>query len=390
MDTLTKQTIETLLQEEPGLAVSLYLPTSPRKALADQNLIRLKNLTDEAESLLLARGISASDARERLEPIRQLADDMAFWQGADEGLAIFQAHNVSLFLRLPCNFEEFVAVGRWFHIAPLAQLLNRECEFSILAVSQNDVRLLQATFNHVSRTVVSGLPKNLAESLNLQKEETTRQTHGGISHGAGGFETVFHGQGAAADHLKPQLLQYFRTIDHAICQHFHGRKVPLIFAGVDYLFPIYQQANHYPGLLLSEHVSGNPDLLSDQDLLDKAKVIAEPLTRQTANRVAGLVADLMGTDCCVATVEETVRAAHRGLVGDLLITRDLHEWGSYEPASGQVFQYYNRGPRHDDLVNLAVIQTLRHGGNVLVYEDGQLPERRPLLAHLRYAASVRH
>jgi len=45
------------------------------------------------------------------------------------------------------------------------------------------------------------------------------------------------------------------------------KKAPLVLAGVEYLFPIYQEANTYPDLV-EEGITGNPENLKPEELHD--------------------------------------------------------------------------------------------------------------------------
>jgi hypothetical protein len=76
VDRVTTQTVQALLQPPSSPCVSLYLPTHPGGA--EQDLIRWKNLLQEAEERLAAGGMRRGDVRELLEPARARASDEAF------------------------------------------------------------------------------------------------------------------------------------------------------------------------------------------------------------------------------------------------------------------------------------------------------------------------
>jgi hypothetical protein len=109
-----------------------------------QDPIRFKNLIRQAEELLVSSGLRGQDARDLLEPVKKL-DNSEFWQYQSDGLAIFISTNVFRYYCLPLNFEELVVVTDRFHFKPLLPLLTGDGKFYILALSQNDVRLLQGT-----------------------------------------------------------------------------------------------------------------------------------------------------------------------------------------------------------------------------------------------------
>ena len=84
--------------------------------------MRLKNLANEAPCWREAWGRSMlANCSIRSE---NSAPNAAFWRGTGNRLAIFHFAITVLFFKLPQHFQEFVAVGRGFHVMPLASLLK--------------------------------------------------------------------------------------------------------------------------------------------------------------------------------------------------------------------------------------------------------------------------
>lgn len=61
-----------------------------------------------------------------------------------------------------------------------------------------------------------------------------------------------------------------------------------------------------------------------------------------------------------------VPAAFRGLVAELYVDRCSQAWGRYDNTSSTVMPMSDMGPDADDLIDLAAISTLTHGGRVHV------------------------
>ena len=80
-----------------------------------------------------------------LEPASKLLKELYFWQHQSAGLAIFITSNRVRRYRLPLNFAELMVVTDHFHISPLLPLFTGDGQFYILALSQNEVRLLLGT-----------------------------------------------------------------------------------------------------------------------------------------------------------------------------------------------------------------------------------------------------
>ena len=240
MNTLSIDELKSLVEARPGPFVSISLPTHRANADTRQNPIRFKKLLRDAEERLALGGMRALDMQQMLEPARRLLEDTLFWQRQGDGLAVFLTPKLFRYYRLPLKPEELVVVGDRFHVKPVLRLLTDDSRFYILALSQNQVRLLDATQHGAREVELKGIPSSLAEALKYdqpEKQVQFRTTPGsGGRSGRGG--TIFHGQGASVEIAKDRILRYFHQVDDGLHKQLKDQRVPLVFAGVDYLFPI--------------------------------------------------------------------------------------------------------------------------------------------------------
>ena len=65
----------------------------------------------------------------------------------------------------------------------------------------------------------------------------------------GDGSVTFHGAGSGSASAKDDLLRYFRLVEDGLTEFLKGDRVPLVLAGVEYLLPIYKEANTYPNLI---------------------------------------------------------------------------------------------------------------------------------------------
>jgi hypothetical protein len=110
-----------------------------------QDRIRWRKLLVETERALGADGARKVETRELLRPARELLDEARFWQYQSDGLAMFSGPGWSRFFRVAVPLPELGVVGRRFVIGPLLPLLSDGGHFFVLAVSQNEIGLLQGT-----------------------------------------------------------------------------------------------------------------------------------------------------------------------------------------------------------------------------------------------------
>jgi hypothetical protein len=198
---------------------------------------------------------------------------------------------------------------------------------------------------------------------------------------------MYHGHGGAADAAKDEIEEYLRAIDRAVTKYLGSRKDPLVFAGVDYLFPIYQQVNSYQHLM-STPVAGNPELWSMDELRDRAWSIVEGLVvaRRAAERVR--YGNRIAIGCTSDRLEDILVAAHAGAVETLFVDPSVKRLGVFSPESSAVRIDDVRQSDSEDLINLAAVLVLRAGGAVEPLQSGEIPGGGEIAAILRYPVMV--
>ncbi len=142
-----------------------------------------------------------------------------------------------------------------------------------------NVRFFEGTHYTINEVEVENLPKSLEEALN--QDETAKDGQFRIATTKGGTANSFvqpgdfHGQGSPdRDQHQEEIRQFFYIIDKALHEKLRDETAPLVLAGVEYLLPLYRQANTYQHLM-AEGITGNPEILSAQELHDKTWPIVE-------------------------------------------------------------------------------------------------------------------
>jgi hypothetical protein len=388
MDRLTRERIIDLVDARPSFAVSLYLPTHragpDTRPYAQEDVVGWKNLLREAADRLRVAGVPAREAEDLLEPARRLLDDAPFWQHQSHGLAAFLAPGVAHVLRLPQQFERMAVVGPRFHVLPLAPLVAADDRFYILALSQNDVRLMEAGRDTVAEVDLARAPKSLRDLLRVTVPEQQRQYRTLMAPPAatGGRGTaVFHAHGTGIDDNKDNILQFCQQIDQGVRQLLHGSSAPLVLAAVEYVAAIYRQANRYPHLI-EPVVAGNPDGLRPADLQRLAWPVVEPHLRAGQHAVLTRYWQAVATDRTTRQIENILPAAADGRVEALFVQEGAERWGRFDERTRKVVVHDEPEAGDEDLLNAAAAETLSTGGAVLLLGRDEMPD--PAGALLRY------
>ena len=383
MDKITREELRELSAHSRKLCVSLFMPAFRAGRETEQNSIRFKNLLKEAESRLSASGARPPEIQELLKPARGLVDDPLFWQRQGDGLAVFLSADYFKNFRLPLSFQESVILARRFHFTPLLPYFSGEGRFYVLALSRNMIRLLEGSRHAVDEVDVETLLPSLGDAFRFDRFEKQLQFHTGTSAGrSGGRAAMFHGHDPS-DEEKGRLLRWFRKIDGDLPEILRGSRSPLVLAGVEYLLHLYRDANSYP-FLLDEGIPGNPDELRPEELHARAWPIAEKALSRAADQVLARYAELAGSENVSSNVEKILEGAHHGRVDVLFVDGGARMTGCFNPEENRVLTGESCSGEEEDLLNLAAVQTLVHGGTVYGVSSGSLPGSEPLGAMFRF------
>ncbi len=383
MDVITMAELVTLLTEYPGWHVSLFMPTHQAGRETEQDPIRFKNLLREAELRLLDKGLRSPDVREMLEPAQRLLQQPGFWRNQSHGLAVFFTAEAFHSYRLPLPFEELVMISHRFHFKPLLPFFASDGHFYILALSQNQLRLLEGTRDTVDEIDLESMPQSMAEALQYERFEKQSQFHtGSTSANTGDRAGVFHGHDPS-DEDKNTLLRWFHRVDDTLPNMLTGKQSPLVLAGVEYLFPLYKEANSYPHLV-ADGIPGSPEELSLAELHTRAWDLVQPIFMQAQEAATARYNQLVGTGQTTTDVEEAVLAAHHGRVEVLFVAVGIQVWGDFDPDTNAVHIHQEAEPGDGDLLDLAAIQSILNGGTVYAVAPEKVPGGTAVAAVFRY------
>ncbi|MDZ8065052.1 MAG: hypothetical protein RMY64_05340 [Nostoc sp. DedQUE08] len=390
MQLISKEEIKTLIEQPKGNCVSIYMPTHPAGPEVRQDPIRFKNLVREAEARLIDAGLEQEEAIALLEKSQEI-DTQEFWeQMGEQGLAIFISENIFRYYPLPIDFQELVVVTDRFHIKPLLPILNGNGRFYILALSQQDVRFFEGTRYSVKEVEVENLPKSVDEAL--QRDDTAKEGQFRIATSKGGTSNTFsqpgtfHGQGSPdRDRRQEDILQFFQIVDRALYEKLKLQKAPLVLAGVEYLLPVYRQANTYQHLM-DEAITGNPEILSAQELHDQAWPIVEADFQKSQQAVLEQFHELFGGDTGKASnnLQEVISAAYYQRVDSLLVAVGQQQWGLFDPTSETVYLHPEKEAGDEDLLDFVAAHTLLNGGTVYAVPFEEIPYSTAVAAIYRY------
>ena len=363
---LNLYTLKSLASESGKCLISIYAPMMKAGREVQQNEIRWKNLVSAARKKLIELGKTEEQADSLLEPAANKISDPNFWQHQNNGLVFFIDESNSCYVETCCSVEETVVIGESFFLRPIVKAANDQSNCFIIAASPNRVRLFEVSGDQIVDVKLESLPENLQDALNIDEYVSALQFHS-TSQGSGNStqSAVHHGHGGSDPDVKKQdeLLQYFHRLDAALADYLAGKDTPLVFAGVDSVFPIYRKANSYK-YLIDESLPGNPDDASPQDLHAAVTPVLESMQSKLLKETVAAYQDKAHTDWASKDAAEIYAAAKMGQVDELFISDELSEVAKNEEHEEAV-----DSAQAADLGNLIVLETIRNGGKVVDITD---------------------
>lgn len=386
-DPITTADLRRLAEVDADPAITIEMPTYQAGKEVRQNAVRFGNLLERAEEECRRRGMSAAEIKARFAELRRWEGDDNWWQHQGPGLTVLVSEDVTERYRLPVEVPEIVTAGPHFYLRSLVEAVQGNMWFYLLAVSQNQVRLFEGTERSMRRLEPDELPSDLRSALNIDEWVESLQWHTSQPVGVAG-DAVYHGQGGsgAENKKRDELKLYFQKIDDALQQYFHNERVPLVFAGVDYLFPIFREACHYNGLL-DQPITGSPDDATAEQLLERAKPIIAGEQQRSHQQIIERYHNAVSEDKASTDVRAIIQAAQSGLVDQLLLAREASQWGV--PSEGnELFTPAEPSTENArEWINEAVVETVRTGGEVRSIPVELIPGEAAVAAVLRAPAA---
>lgn len=384
-EVLNLESLRELGATRPGPCVSIYLE-NPGAGDTYQAPVRLSQLLARAESELEATPTEGVDAGELLAPVRVLLEEAWPWKGSEVSmLALFAAPD--FFRQVAGRFTgtEEAVVGSRFRLRPLFSLLAVPERYYVLALSLNQVRLVEATPRAARRLPLGEMEQGFVEAMGYDEFYSELQAHSAGARGGGGTRraAILHGHGDKDEEkLEEDLRHWFRRIADAVAGLGLDRRALRVLATTREHAPLYLAASRDP-LLLPAPVAGNPDRLSDAELAARAlSRVEEALARQRQEELASW-REALGRERATGDLAAVLRLARQGRVQAVYLPADAELWGSYDADGDRLELHAERRPGDEDLLERAALETLERGGEVSEIGDSAELGGAPLAALLR-------
>lgn len=342
------------LQEMHGQCVSLYLPLNGAQEGATLFPTRMRAALNKAKQLLTEE--FGDEAGSEWPPEELTGFGQKVRRGPQYGgIAVFCCDGHTRIIHAPKQWNEGVHVGNEFYIRPLLSLLMRPAAFYLLALGEQNIRLLLCTSEGAKDVALSDdLPGNLTEATLFEQPDHNleqRSTSGAMMTGKRGIRF-----GTSADEEKRDvyLRQFFSKLDASLRALLTSQQYPLMLAGVKRQLALYADVNTYEHLL-GDHIEGSPKWLSSVDLYQLAGEAWAAFQKATEIEI---LKELDRADSQAKLVKDTIEllpAVESGRIHHLVLPE------------------METGDATDDMVNHLAVAALRLGTHVSVFSSHSVP-----------------
>ncbi|WP_298369384.1 hypothetical protein [uncultured Lutibacter sp.] len=378
------KTFETLATNHSLHCVSIYLPMHKKGKEQNEHLAQetLKKCIKDANKSLQKHNLSNSEITTYLKPIEKLISNVELWRNPSEGLAIFLDKKGFNYYTLPIPFTAKTEVASSFYLTPLLPLYEEEEQYYLLELSQDYVKLYEASkFGLTNLHIKSLAPDTLEKAIGFDFKQKMLQFRSGQDAFSAGS---FHGHGEGKDDDKKEILAFLKIIDKAVNKAIKDKKAPLVIASTNNVFNSYQQINSYPNLY-NINCKGDPEFKNKTKLHKASLKLIKPYFETSKKLQLSQFQELYHTPKVSYQLNEIIPAAISGKIETLFVDKSSDEFGLYNTENGKLLLGTKKEIKNSSLANLAAVQTFLNKGNVYVIDPTEMPVKgRTLNAIFRY------
>lgn len=309
----------------------------------------LKNLIKEAESKLLTIA-SKQDAAKLIDRLNNLANKIDHSHNL-ESLILFVNEDIADYTRLPIAVEDRAVVDRTFVTRDLVRAMHQETSYYVLVLSQEKVRLIEATNDKVVAEVGAPFP-----ILNKQ------------------FDTTEWVDLSDMSRQRNLLTEFFNQVDKDVNKAIKNNPHPVLICSVEENYNLYLKIADQRNNILDIFLNKNRIEKKDHAIVTEAwKIVQEYILKKNNARKVELK-KAVSANQFLADTNEIWRAIAQGKIQTLFI-----EQGLFQPAVMKegVITYVSDSERNnkgviEDIYDEMIERNMAFGGDVVFLPKGEL------------------
>lgn len=357
-----------------GPCITMLAPGHQPGAQARTRRALLRNLVHRAGELLTGSKL-ASRSAELLTPLEELAQEPEMEAGGPP-LAIFRAPRTLARYAAHVQQAEKVVLASHCLLTPFIASAATAGEFLILGLGKKHLRLFRS-FNRQCQelTLPANVPASVQDATQTDKPDHNLSNRSSAGASVGAMGGVRFGTTADREAAGDYLHHFFNIVDRGLAD-IVGKK-PLLLAGVHEEIAEYRRVAKH-GNILPLELDGSVEHLTTDQVETRAAEAMLAYHHQAAEQVLAEFREMTDRERVSSEIRPILRAAAQGRAHRLCIREGSEMLGQMESSLDCAHL------AKEDLLNAAVVETLRTGGEVFALPADKMPESDPVAAILRY------
>lgn len=354
-------TLKTLKNIRSKNCISIILNTHRTKPDYLKDAIQLKNLIKDAENRLMA-DTDKKTAQNLIGKLQALADNIDHSHNL-ESLILFVNEEVADYTRLPLSVVDRVVIDDTFATRDLVRAMHHEANYYVLVLSQEKVRLLEASNDKVVKEFGKPFPMENKQFFSRSKPESS-----------------------IASRQSSLIAEFFNTVDKELNTIRHQNPLPVLITTVEENYPEYLKIADEKHSIYDVFLNKNRTHEKADAIVSEAwKLIEAHLVEQNNARKAELK-KAVTENKFLSDTNEIWKAITEGKIQTLFI-----EQGLFQPATIENDEIIYVSQEHrsdtdviDDIYDELIELNMKYGGDVVFLPKGDLTKFNGFGAITRY------
>lgn len=374
IEKLTHEDLLKLTSVNEGPCISIYLPGMPPKTMQ----IEYETLVRRASHLL---ALDEQTTAKKLDLLKVLYsfNPAEYLQRDDYGMALFINRHWSGYYMAAHSLPSKVVVAKSFHLRPLIEDLQGDSSCHILTLTPQESLLVHCDGGSGTELHTflfhQGQHSNSIHWKHFEESETSQIPH---------LKSHLRGRGLEDSKIKKKsgVKLFLRWIEAKINKEPGFKQIPLLVFASENMFNAYKGVTHHPNPTMIK-IDPAKNSLRMEALIHQAQSYLHRENHQHRNLSAYELEKLTQQRRVIDDLVKISRAAMNGKVKTLFLQNNSEVWGELHRRTGQIdFHEKQMNSKDDDILDDIACEVIRHGGEVVVLKEDDMPSRSPAAAIL--------
>lgn len=379
---INERSLAELANSESECVLTLTMETHERGHRTQQDPIRYKNLLAQAAEKAAEQIGTGRLPDDLIENLSAKQSDEDFWQHQRSGLAIFCDQQSIRFFSTRHRLPEIVRIDPYPQLTHLVPDLKHVPAAFVLTLGWELADLKIFEREELPATSEADFPLAIEDLVWPRDPETQLQYASHQSRGIqdGSRTAMYHGHGKGEGKIEADRRNFLSRVGDLVAATVYHDSLPLVVVGTSEVIGHFESATD---VKINVRIAANPAALEPKELHQRIRDGLDNYGVESVRDVKQAISAAISADRVARDVEQIATAAIRGRVDRLL----FRQAGSIHGTVDQDAQRVSRSPKQGthDLVNAAVVHTLRRGGQAHRCQPEILADAiHPAIAVLRF------